>query len=85
MSELILHHYPASPISEKIRVIFGLKNISWRSVEIPNLPPKPDVIPLSSGYRRTPIMQIGADIFCDSQRILSEIERQQPSPSMNMG
>ena len=85
MSELILHHYPASPISEKIRVIFGLKNISWRSVEIPNLPPKPDVIPLSGGYRRTPIMQIGADIFCDSQRILSEIERQNPSPSMSMG
>ena len=85
MPELILHHYPASPISEKIRVIFGLKNISWRSVEIPNLPPKPDVIPLSGGYRRTPIMQIGADIFCDSQRILSEIERQHPSPSINMG
>ena len=85
MPELILHHYTASPLSEKVRVILGLKNLSWRSVEIPNLPPKPDVMPLTGGYRRTPIMQIGADVFCDSQLILSELERQKPSKSNNMG
>ena len=75
MSELILHHYPPSPLSEKIRVALGIKGLSWKSVEIPRVPPKPDVMPLTGGYRRTPIMQIGADIFCDSQMILIELER----------
>jgi glutathione S-transferase len=85
MPDLILHHYPASPLSEKIRVILGLKKLSWCSVEIPNLPPKPDVMPLTAGYRRTPIMQIGADVFCDSQRILSELECRKPSEANNTG
>jgi glutathione S-transferase len=85
MPDLILHHYPASPLSEKIRVILGLKKLSWCSVEIPNLPPKPDVMPLTAGYRRTPIMQIGADVFCDSQRILSELECRKPSKANNTG
>jgi glutathione S-transferase len=85
MPDLILHHYPASPLSEKIRVILGLKKLSWCSVEIPNLPPKPDVMPLTGGYRRTPIMQIGADVFCDSQRILSELECRKPSKANNTG
>jgi glutathione S-transferase len=85
MPDLILHHYPASPLSEKIRVILGLKKLSWCSVEIPNLPPKPDVMPLTGGYRRTPIMQIGADVFCDSQRILSELECRKPSEANNTG
>jgi len=81
MDEIILHHYPASPVSEKIRVGFGIKGLAWRSVEIPRLPPKPDVMPLTGGYRRTPIMQIGADIYCDSQCILRELQRRFPEPS----
>jgi glutathione S-transferase len=36
---------------------------------------------LTGGYRRTPVMQIGADIYCDSQCIIREIERRHPSPS----
>jgi glutathione S-transferase len=38
-------------------------------------------MPLTGGYRRTPIMQIGADIFCDSQCILRELQRRHPQPS----
>ena len=62
MPEIILHHYPTSPFSEKIRRIFGYKKLAWRSVEIPRSAPKPDLMPLTGGYRRTPVMQIGADI-----------------------
>ncbi len=65
---IILHHYPQSPVSEKIRVILGLKQLAWRSVEIPRLPPKPDVVELTGGYRMTPLMQIGAHIYCDSRK-----------------
>ena len=83
MSDIILHHYPASPFSEKIRVAFGIKKLAWRSVEIPNMMPKPDLVPLTGGYRKTPVMQIGADIFCDTQIILRELERRFPSPSLS--
>lgn len=84
-SEIIFHNYPQSPVAEKVRVAFGIKGISWRSVEIPRLPPKPLLTTLTGGYRRTPVMQIGADIYCDSQCIIREIERRYPSPSFMPG
>ena len=85
MSELILHHYPQSPVSEKVRVGLGIKALAWRSVEIPRLPPKPDLMPLTGGYRRTPTLQVGADIYCDSQCILRELQRRFPEPSFYPG
>ena len=63
---IILHHFDRSPFSEKIRVVLGHKGLSWRSVRIPQIMPKPDLMPLTGGYRRTPVMQIGADVFCDT-------------------
>jgi len=78
--DIILHNYPQSPVAEKVRVAFGIKGISWYSVEIPRLAPKPMLTRLTGGYRRTPVMQIGADIYCDSQCIIRELERRQPAP-----
>lgn len=80
-SEILLHNYPQSPVAEKARVALGIKNLSWRSVEIPRLTPKPMLTKLTGGYRRTPVMQIGADIYCDSQCIIRELERRFPSPT----
>jgi glutathione S-transferase len=80
--DIIFHHYPSSPFSEKVRVAFGIKGLSWRSVEQPVIMPKPDLIPLTGGYRKIPVMQIGADIFCDTQIILRELEQRYPSPSI---
>ena len=79
-ADYILHHYDTSPFSEKVRLTFGAKGLAWRSVLTPNMMPKPDLIPLTGGYRRAPVMQIGADVFCDSQVILAEIERRAPGP-----
>jgi len=79
---IILHHFDQSPFSEKIRLIFGFKGISWKSVRIPRIMPKPDLMPLTGGYRRTPVLQIGADVFCDTQIIIREIERRFPSPTL---
>ena len=83
--EIILHHYPASPVSEKVRVALGIKKLAWRSVEIPRVPPKPDVLPLTGGYRRTPFMQVGADIYCDSHCILRELQRRHREPDFFPG
>ncbi len=85
MNDIILHHYPQSPVAEKVRTGLGIKNLSWRSVIIPRIPPKPDLMPLSGGYRRTPVMQIGADIYCDSQCILRELEHRYPTPTFAPG
>ncbi len=85
MSDVILHHYPQSPVSEKVRVVLGIKGLAWRSVTIPRFPPKPDLMPLTGGYRRTPVMQIGANVYCDSQCIIRELERRLPDPSLFIG
>ena len=69
----IFHHYPQSPIAEKIRMTFGIMGLKWYSVQIPRIPPKPLLMPLTGGYRRTPVLQIGADIFCDSQSIAFQL------------
>lgn len=77
-TETILHHYDSSPFSEKVRLVLGLKRLPWRSVVISNIMPRPDLMPMTGGYRRTPVMQIGADIYCDSAIIVRELERRFP-------
>lgn len=84
-NEIILHHYWQSPVTEKVRVVLGMKGLSWRSVEIPRLPPKPNLMPLTGGYRLTPVMQIGADIYCDTKCIIRELQRRFPEPTLFPG
>jgi glutathione S-transferase len=47
--------------------------------------PKPELTALTGGYRKIPVMQIGADVYCDSQIILRELERRYPEPSLFVG
>jgi glutathione S-transferase len=85
MTGIILHHFDISPFAEKIRLALGLKNLNWQSVEIPLIMPKPDLTILTGGYRKTPVMQIGADIYCDTQRIADELEQRFPEPTLFPG
>jgi glutathione S-transferase len=82
MPQILLHQYDSSPFSEKVRVCLGIKGLAWAAVEQPVIMPKPDLVPLTGGYRRIPVMQIGADIYCDSQLIVRELERRFPSPTL---
>jgi glutathione S-transferase len=79
---LILHQYDTSPYSEKIRKVFALKQLAWRAVEQPTIMPKPDLVPLTGGYRRIPVLQIGADVYCDTQLIVRVLERLHPTPTL---
>lgn len=79
----ILHHYPTSPFSEKVRLIFGYKRLAYRDVEIPMAPPKPDVMALTGGYRRTPILQLGCDVYCDTRLIAEVLDRLVPEPPLS--
>ena len=85
MSDLILHHYPTSPFAEKIRLMLGYKQLAWKSVFIPMIMPKPDLTALTGGYRKTPVLQIGADIYCDTALICDVLERLAPTPTLYPG
>jgi len=80
---LILHHYDPSPFSEKVRLVLGLKRLAWRSVIQPMVLPKPELMPLTGGNRRTPVLQIGADVFCGTNLIAEELERRFPRPTIH--
>ena len=82
MSDLILHHYPTSPFAEKIRLILGNKQLAWEGVFIPMIMPKPDLTALTGGYRKTPVLQIGADIYCDTALICDVLEDLAPTPTI---
>ena len=82
MHELILHHYPTSPFAEKARLMLGFKQLSWRSVMIPPVMPKPDLTALTGGYRRTPVLQVGADIYCDTALIARRLEAEKATPAL---
>jgi glutathione S-transferase len=72
---LILHNYAFSPFGEKIRSMLGCVDLSWQSVEVPPQPPRPSLDPMITGYRKSPVAQIGADLFCDTRTIAAEIAR----------
>jgi len=82
MHELILHHYPTSLFAEKARLMLGFKQLSWRSVLIPPVMPKPDLTALTGGYRKTPVLQIGADIYCDTALIARRLEQEKATPAL---
>ncbi len=78
MSDVILHHYAVSPFAEKIRAILGYKGLGWCSVDIPMVMPKPDLTALTGGYRKTPVLQIGCDVYCDTTLIARLLDALSP-------
>lgn len=82
MAELILHHYPESLFSEKARALLNARELPWRSVIIPMIMPRPDTIPLTGGYRRTPVLQVGADVYCDTALIAAYLDGKGVGPTL---
>lgn len=72
---MILYHYALSPFSSKVRAMLGYSGLAWDSVVVRSLPPRPEIHDLVGGYRKIPVAQIGADLFCDSRIIAAEIAR----------
>ncbi|GAA5317297.1 MAG: glutathione S-transferase family protein [Candidatus Pelagadaptatus aseana] len=79
----ILHHYEMSPYAEKIRLMFGLTGSHWYSSLTSVQPPRPGVDPLAGGYRRVPVAQVGADVFCDTALIAQEIAEATATPALD--
>ncbi len=84
-TSLILHQYEISPFSEKVRAVLGMKQLTWHACNQPVIMPKPEMLQLTGGYRRIPVLQIGADLWFDSLYIIEELERRFPQPSVFAG
>jgi len=80
--DLILHHYAMSPFGRKIRSMLGYTGLSWQSAITREMPPRPALAQLAGGYRKIPVAQIGADVFCDSRVIATEIARLAKRPEL---
>lgn len=85
MNDIVLWCYDASPFTQKALRMLGLKGLTWDWVETPLMPPKDDLLALTGGYRGTPVLQIGADVYVDSQLIAVELERRFPEPTLFPG
>lgn len=79
--DLILHSYDASPFTQRALRLLGFKDLDWRWVETPMMLPKDDLVTLTGGYRGTPVLQVGADVYIDSRLIALELERRRPEPT----
>ena len=55
--------------------MLGYLGVSWQSVEISSIMPRPLLMPLTGGYRKTPTLQIGANVYCDTSVITSALIR----------
>ena len=80
--EVVFHEYALSPFSEKMRRIFAYKKIPYRSVDQPMWMPKPHLTPLTGGYRRIPVMQVGADVYCDTALMVRKLDRWHPDQAV---
>jgi glutathione S-transferase len=82
LPDIILYHYPETPFGEKIRKFLGYKRLEWRSALVPLIRPRPLLEKLTGGNRRIPVLQIGADIYLDTNLILPVIDRLFPNPPL---
>jgi len=85
MTDLILHSYDGSPFTQRALKMLAIKRLDWRWVETPMVLPKDNLVALTGGYRGTPVLQIGADVYIDSQRIAAELEQRFPEPTLFPG
>jgi len=82
MQELVLYHYAMSPFGEKTRAMLGYAGLSWQSVTVREMLPRPVLDILAGGYRKIPVAQLGADVFCDTRAIAREIARLGDKPEL---
>jgi glutathione S-transferase len=81
MSDWMLHHYAGSPYAEKARLMLGHKQLAWGSIEVPMVPPRPGLQKVMGAFRRIPVLQRGADFFCDTRffpEVLDSVDPQRP-------
>ncbi len=81
--QLILHRSLKSPYAQKAMLLMGYLDQSYLSVVAPKGVPRPIQEKLVGNYaRRIPILQIGADMYCDTELIMRVLARRTGSTSL---
>ncbi len=81
---IILHSSFSSPFSEQIKLMLNFAELDWVSVIAPKGVPRPIQQSLVGNYsRRIPILQIGADAYCDSAMIMNKIAELSAKPYLS--
>ncbi|TEB30237.1 hypothetical protein FA13DRAFT_1734066 [Coprinellus micaceus] len=77
---VIIYRYAQSPYAQKVDNTLYLKGIPHKQVKISMVLPRPEISgELGINYRRIPILAIGNDVYCDSNLIVSVLERRFPA------
>ncbi|KAF7290064.1 Glutathione S-transferase [Mycena chlorophos] len=72
----ILYRFDGSPFSTKVSHLLLLKNIPHKWVNVSRVMPRPEIGEmLGIGHRRSPILAIGRDVYCDTFLISNVLER----------
>nr|GAT58392.1 glutathione S-transferase [Mycena chlorophos] len=72
----ILYRFDGSPFSTKVSHLLLLKNIPHKWVNVSRVMPRPEIGEmLGIGHRRSPILAIGRDVYCDTLLISNVLER----------
>ncbi|GAA5800335.1 hypothetical protein HPULCUR_005762 [Helicostylum pulchrum] len=80
--DIIFHWYPHSPFAQKVAWVLNYKKVEYKTVLISMVEPRAARRPLDGGYRKTPILQIGNHVYCDSKSIFLALEELYPEPSL---
>lgn len=74
-NQIILHQIKRSAYSEKIRLMLDMSGLDWLRVDAPAHTNKREVQRiLVDGYsRRLPLLQVGADLYCDTDVITHQL------------
>lgn len=73
-NQIILHRSLKSPYSQKAMLMLDYENLEWKSVLSSKGVPRPIQEKLVGEYsRRIPVLQVGADLYCDTDMIAKKI------------
>lgn len=80
-----INSYDFSPFGRRVTTYLTLRNIPYKTVDQPVVPPRPDLAAIGVKYRRIPVMAIGRDVYCDTKCILAKLEHLFPPSAEHPG
>lgn len=83
-NQIILHRAFGSVYAQKTMCVLGYAGANWHSVMTSEGLPRPVLETLVGSFaRRPPVLQIGADLYCDTDMIMMALSKQLNQPDLN--
>ena len=83
LKERVMRRVAAAPlrglaVCREGALVLGHKRLAWGSIDVPMVPPRPVLQQLLGGFRRIPVLQYGADFFCDTRLLPDMLDSVHP-------